>query len=53
MWLMAGGLFYMLGILFFAQDHKRFYHALWHLFVVAGSLCHYCAVMLYVVPPAV
>jgi hemolysin III len=52
LWLISGGLFYMLGILFFARDDKRFFHALWHVFVLAGSFCHYWAVMLYVVPPA-
>jgi len=52
LWLISGGLFYMLGILFFARDHKRYFHALWHVFVLAGSFCHYWAVMLYVVPPA-
>jgi hemolysin III len=43
--LFAGGLCYTLGILFFALDHKRFHHAIWHVFVLAGSVCHFFAVV--------
>jgi hemolysin III len=42
----AGGLFYTLGVLFFAFDYKRFHHAIWHLFVLAGSVCHFFAVLI-------
>jgi hemolysin III len=49
-WLAAGGLAYTLGILFFANDRLRFFHATWHLFVMGGSVAHYIAVLLYVVP---
>jgi hemolysin III len=49
LWLAAGGLFYTLGIVFYATDHKvRHGHGVWHLFVLAGSACHYFAVLLYV-----
>ena len=51
-WIAAGGLAYTLGIVFFANDHRRYFHALWHLFVLAGSVFHYIAVLLYVVHPA-
>jgi hemolysin III len=44
-WLLAGGLFYLAGLIFFFNDEKRFYHSIWHLFVVAGSICHYRAVL--------
>jgi hemolysin III len=50
MWLAAGGLAYTLGIVFFANDRLHFFHALWHVFVMAGSVAHYFAVLLYVVP---
>lgn len=44
--LFAGGLCYSVGVLFFAFDHKlRFNHAVWHLFVLAGSACHFFAVV--------
>jgi hemolysin III len=48
-WLSAGGFFYTIGLIFFVRDHRRFFHALWHLFALAGSACHYFAVLLYVV----
>jgi hemolysin III len=51
-WLAAGGLFYTLGIVFFALDRRRYFHAAWHLFVLAGSAAHYFAILFYVVRPA-
>ena len=50
LWIGAGGLAYSLGIIFFANDRLRYFHALWHVFVLAGSAAHYVAVLLYVVP---
>jgi hemolysin III len=50
LWLAAGGLAYTLGIVFFALDRLRYFHAAWHIFVLAGSIAHYCAVLFYVVP---
>jgi hemolysin III len=50
-WIAAGGFFYTVGIVFFAYDRLRYFHALWHVFVLAGSIAHYFAVLLYVVPP--
>ena len=50
MWLGAGGLAYTLGIVFFANDRLRYFHALWHLFVLAGSVAHYFAILFYVIP---
>lgn len=47
--LLVGGLFYTTGIIFFAFDNKvRHFHGIWHLFVLAGSTCHYLAMLLYV-----
>ena len=51
-WLVAGGLFYTVGVLFFAMNRLRYNHAIWHVFVMAGSICHYFAVMFYVLPNA-
>ena len=51
MWLGAGGLAYTLGILFFALDRLRYFHAVWHIFVLAGSIAHYFAILYYVIPP--
>ncbi|MHB8709262.1 MAG: PAQR family membrane homeostasis protein TrhA, partial [Desulfuromonadales bacterium] len=49
-WLIAGGLAYTGGIVFYAIDRIPYNHAIWHLFVIAGSACHYLAVLWYVVP---
>lgn len=48
-WLLAGGVMYSVGILFFAYDHRvRYHHFIWHLFVLAGTACHVVAVLGYV-----
>lgn len=48
-WLVAGGLFYTVGILFYAFDERfRHWHGIWHLFVVSGSAMHFVAVRYYV-----
>ena len=53
-WLLAGGLFYTGGVLFYATDSRlRFGHTLWHLCVVAGSVCHFVAVLRYAAAGAV
>jgi hemolysin III len=51
LWLGAGGAAYTLGIVFFALDRLRYFHATWHLFVLAGSVAHYFAILFYVVQP--
>lgn len=51
-WLAAGGLAYTLGIVFFALDSRRYFHAAWHIFVLAGSIAHYFAILFYVIPAA-
>jgi hemolysin III len=53
LWLLAGGLTYTAGILFFIWDNLPHNHAIWHLFVIGGSSCHYLAVLFYVVPAKV
>jgi hemolysin III len=49
-WLLAGGLAYTLGTIFYAWKTLPFNHAIWHLFVLAGSTCHFIAVLFYTVP---
>lgn len=45
-WLLAGGLFYTAGVVFYATDARlRFGHLIWHLFVMAGTTCHFFAVL--------
>ena len=47
-WLAAGGLAYSIGIAFYAAGGRlRFAHSIWHIFVGAGTTCHYVAIMAY------
>lgn len=47
-WLLAGGVAYTVGVVFYAIDHQvRYSHFVWHLFVVAGTACHFVAVLEY------
>jgi hemolysin III len=50
LWLLAGGLAYTVGIIFFGWHALPYSHAIWHVFVLAGSVAHYCAVLFYVLP---
>ncbi|MFO7848294.1 MAG: hemolysin III family protein [Balneolaceae bacterium] len=48
-WLIAGGMFYTFGVIFYALDSQhRFSHGIWHLFVLAGSFSHFITVAAYV-----
>jgi hemolysin III len=48
----AGGVLYTAGTLFYHSERVPYSHAVWHLFVVAGSVCHYLAIALYVLASA-
>ena len=47
-WILIGGACYTAGVAFYAWKSRRFAHAVWHLFVLAGSLCHFFGVMFFV-----
>jgi hemolysin III len=48
-WLLLGGIFYTGGLAFYLFDEKiRHFHGIWHLFVLAGSVCHYLTILFYV-----
>jgi len=47
--LLIGGLFYTFGVIFYVWDSLPFNHAIWHLFVMAGSISHFLMVLLYVI----
>ena len=49
-WLVAGGIAYSVGIIFLSWRNLPFNHGIWHIFVLIGSLCHYFAVLFYVLP---
>ena len=46
-WLLAGGIAYTVGAVFFMAERIRYFHFVWHLFVVAGTACHFIAVLWY------
>ena len=46
-WLLAGGIAYTAGAVFFMAERIRYFHFVWHLFVVAGTACHFFAVLWY------
>lgn len=47
LWIAAGGFAYTAGVVFYALPKLRYTHFIWHLFVLAGTTCHFIAVMLY------
>ena len=50
LWLMsAGGLFYTVGIIFYAIHRIPFNHVIWHVFVLAGAICHFFMILLFVI----
>lgn len=49
-WLVTGGMLYSLGVIFYSWDKFRFHHSIWHLFVLGGSICHFFAILFYVLP---
>ena len=50
--LLSGGLSYTIGISFYLLRKLRYHHAIWHLFVMAGSILHFFAILFYVIPVA-
>ena len=46
-WLGAGGLFYTGGLIFFGMHKLKHHHAIWHLFVLGGSACHFLGLLIY------
>jgi hemolysin III len=48
--LLAGGLAYTFGLGFYAWHRLPYHHAIWHVFVLAGSISHFCGVLFYVIP---
>lgn len=48
-WLFAGGIFYTVGIVFYAVEKIPYNHVIWHFFVLAGAFCHFVMMLNYVV----
>ena len=49
-WLVTGGVVYTLGVIFYAWEKLPYNHAIWHLFVLGGSICHFFAILFHVLP---
>ena len=49
-WLVAGGISYTVGTLFYAANRLPFNHSIWHLFVLTGGICHFIAIVGYILP---
>jgi len=50
--LLLGGVAYTTGIVFYVWKQMPYHHAVWHIFVVAGSALHFFAILFYVIPPS-
>jgi len=50
-WMLAGGIIYTAGTVFYHSERIRYAHAIWHLFVLGGSACHFAAVLTQMLPP--
>ncbi len=51
-WIALGGIFYTVGVFFYVQSKKLYYHAIWHLFVLGGTASHFAAIWLALENPA-
>lgn len=49
-WLFAGGLFYTIGAILYAKKSIRYNHAIFHVFVLLGSFCHFMSIFFYILP---
>jgi len=49
-WLVAGGLCYTIGAIFYAAEKLPFNHTVWHVFVLGGGICHFLGIVWYVLP---
>ena len=51
LWLLvAGGVFYTVGVIFYAIKKVRYFHPVWHIFVLLGSVCHYLSILFAILP---
>lgn len=48
-WLLAGGICYTIGVIFYHLERILYCHAIWHIFVIAGSYCHFVCILNYVI----
>ena len=53
LWIAAGGVCYTLGVIFYAWNSLKFAHAIWHLFILAGSMIHFFVILFKVMLPVI
>ncbi len=53
LWMLSSGCVYTFGVIFFVLDDLPYFHAIWHLFVLGGSACHFFGIVAYVIPMGV
>ena len=51
-WIVGGGAFYSLGVIFYLWENLKYGHAVWHVLVLAGSVCHFFGILFHVIPVA-
>jgi hemolysin III len=47
--LISGGISYTFGIIFYVMDKIKYFHSIWHLFVLTGSILHYFMILFYII----
>ena len=47
--ILGGGILYTMGVFFYLNDHRKYFHAIWHIFVLIASFCHFIATLKYVI----
>jgi len=45
LWILAGGISYTVGVFFYVKSHKKYFHTIWHFFVLLGTIFHYIAIL--------
>ena len=50
LWIVGGGVLYSLGVIFYLRRSLQYGHVIWHFFVLAGSICHFLAMLFFVLP---
>lgn len=47
-WIIIGGVFYTIGVVFYIIKKVKYFHSIWHIFVLFGSICHFIPIMIYI-----
>lgn len=50
LWILAGGILYTIGAFFYGHPQKKFFHFIWHIFIILASICHLIAILFFMIP---